>query len=623
MNLTKLKIPNHINLETIKKFMGWCPDVNKTKRETRFVEYETASIDAGMPVKKWKFDLIILGHICALLFASLFLLPVSTNQALNVYTSPYLLQNYGSLLADITLSIASALFSSATVMLIYNIAMYKKLYLKYCYFNVVLLSGLFVAITLQFFLLIGGYMLERAIYWAFIFALPISIPSLLSIKLDNIYSGQKIIKDGNGLAAIIKRSMGWRRSEETLNKTGEAYIVSCEWKYLDKIKAIGFREVLGILHLVFAIGLIITALMVLAKPTIFPWWNMDINIISSGLLLAVGITSLVIFFGFIKAANIRILALVNIALLAVFSLYLSQFLLSPYTYNSTLNVPSLDKPFNNYGFVLETLMRFTLIIGMPSILTFFIKPAEEKKRGFLIATLLILLVVFASLGAYYLYLNKQKDSMLAEVSGKNGEYKLYRAEPNALWLWGGYPYYPYYLDSPGDTTGHPISKDTYEAIQFLRTKEEGKVLSWWDLELEIKAAKKEPVISYASEATKFTIGRFASLYTEFEPDEKVADVSRFFTTDSEDAAKNIAEKYGANIVYIPKERMPGDIFISMFMGANGIIYQGFSSGVLIPTDFEKRVYEPSMAYKFNSGAELKYFEKIFENKDVYIYQLKK
>jgi len=29
-----------------------------------------------------------------------------------------------------------------------------------------------------------------------------------------------------------------------------------------------------------------------------------------------------------------------------------------------------------------------------------------------------------------------------------------------------------------------------------------------------------------------------------------------------------------------------------------------------------------MAYKFNNGVELKYFEKIFENKDVVIYQLK-
>ncbi|HEY9246469.1 MAG TPA: hypothetical protein VIO11_06445 [Candidatus Methanoperedens sp.] len=38
--------------------------------------------------------------------------------------------------------------------------------------------------------------------------------------------------------------------------------------------------------------------------------------------------------------------------------------------------------------------------------------------------------------------------------------------------------------------------------------------------------------------------------------------------------------------------------------------------------FDKRYFEPSMAYKFNSGANLKYFDKVFENKDVIIYQLK-
>lgn len=51
-------------------------------------------------------------------------------------------------------------------------------------------------------------------------------------------------------------------------------------------------------------------------------------------------------------------------------------------------------------------------------------------------------------------------------------------------------------------------------MKFLRNRETGKVLAWWDFELEIKAAGKEPVISYAS--------------------------------------KGIAEKYGANIVSSPK-----------------------------------------------------------------------
>ena len=38
--------------------------------------------------------------------------------------------------------------------------------------------------------------------------------------------------------------------------------------------------------------------------------------------------------------------------------------------------------------------------------------------------------------------------------------------------------------------------------------------------------------------------------------------------------------------------------------------------------FIKEYYEPSVAYKFNTGAEMEYFEKIFENEDVLIYELK-
>jgi len=36
----------------------------------------------------------------------------------------------------------------------------------------------------------------------------------------------------------------------------------------------------------------------------------------------------------------------------------------------------------------------------------------------------------------------------------------------------------------------------------------------------------------------------------------------------------------------------------------------------------KKNIKPTMANKFNTGADLKYFEKVFENKDVIIYELK-
>ncbi|HEY6585536.1 MAG TPA: hypothetical protein VIY97_00045, partial [Candidatus Methanoperedens sp.] len=243
------------------------------------------------------------------------------------------------------------------------------------------------------------------------------------------------------------------------------------------------------------------------------------------------------------------------------------------------------------------------------------KPTGEKKSGFLKATSLILIIMFASLGAYYLYLDKQKDIMLAEDFGENG-YKLYRIQA------GSASYYddthPYFLDSAGDTTGHHISEDTYKAIQFLQNKETGKVLTWWDYELEIKAAGKQPVISYASEAIKATIARPSSLYDKFEQDEKVADVSRFFATDSEEVAKGIAGKYGANLVYISRERMNDLIPIMMFAADPESMQK---QNIKTPEEYFEKI-KPTMAYKFNSSAELNYFDKIFENKDVIIYQLK-
>ncbi len=413
--------------------------------------------------------------------------------------------------------------------------------------------------------------------------------------------------------------LGWCPNAEILDKE-EIYMVSYEGKYIDKVKGMGFRGFLGALHLVFGVWLISTALWVLAKREIFPWWGMDINIISSGILLAIGLSSLIIFFNFVKSANVhRILAIVNLSLLAGFFLYLSQFLVSSeFSYLSAFFV----RLYNYYSFGLVTLSLFTLIVAVPNVLTFFSKPVGEKKKGFLIATLLVLIVVFAALGAYYLFLNNQKNSMLAE---QFGDVKLYKIEPGASWSSMFGVSYPYFIDSSGDTTGHLISKDTYEAMQFLKNRENGRVLAWWDFELEIKAAGKEPVISYASEAIKTTIARPASLYDKFEPDEKVADVARFFSTDSEEVAKGIAEKYGANIVYVSRLRM-NDLIPVMLMASDPNYYMQNKDVMNIiksPEDYLNKIIKPTMGYRFNSGAELKYFDKIFENKDVIIYQLKK
>ncbi len=197
-----------INLmENVKKMMGWCPNASLTKQKTSFVGYGMESINAGLPVKKWKLDLLIIGHLCALLFASLFILPMSVYQAFDLYNSPYLALNHGQFSADITSSVASALFSIATVMLIYNIAVYKKLYSKFCYFNIILLSGLFVAIILllSFY---GDYRLEWSIDWALALALVPSIPSFLSLRFNKRY-GQKLVTEGSGLVELIKHSIGW------------------------------------------------------------------------------------------------------------------------------------------------------------------------------------------------------------------------------------------------------------------------------------------------------------------------------------------------------------------------------------------------------------------------------
>jgi len=127
-------------------------------------------------------------------------------------------------------------------------------------------------------------------------------------------------------------------------------------------------------------------------------------------------------------------------------------------------------------------------------------------------------------------------------------------------------------------------------------------MAWWDFGLRIKAlAKKEPVIYYASEEIKSTIARLCD--GGYEPADKVRDVATFFTTNSEDEAKVIMEKYGAVYVYFPKNKVY--LFNAM----------RFASGL----DVE---YEDSLYYKFENDVQMKYFEKIYENEYAAIYRLK-
>jgi len=418
------------------------------------------------------------------------------------------------------------------------------------------------------------------------------------------------------ITEAIRKMMGWCPNTSMINKEEEMFMEMYDGEYIHRIKGIGFNGVIGILHLIYAVWLISTALWVLAGVRIFPWYVLDITFISSGILLAIGITSLMIFLNFIKSANIhRALAVVNIVLIAVFFMYLSQTLISQ-EQKFTL-VTLLAKPFYLYSFGIVSLPLFTIIMGFPNIISLLRKPTEERKTKFFTASFIALIVTFAFLGGYYLYLNMQKDSLILE-DHEEGGYRIYQLDPNTYTMSGlSTEDYPYFLDSYEGTTGHPISEDSYEAIQFLRTKENSNVLGWWDYQLQIKAADKEPVITYASSEIKNTVARPSQLYDKFESNEKVVDISTFFTTESEETAVGIAEKNGAEYVYILLQRW--DVYYQvMLLTVQPDVHENIYSSETLFNEF----YERSMAYKFKSGAELEYFDKIFENEDVIIYQLK-
>ena len=418
------------------------------------------------------------------------------------------------------------------------------------------------------------------------------------------------------MTEAIKKLLGWCPMKEQVKKE-RGFMFSTKNRTATEIKS-NTRIFLGVIHLVSAFYLVSTALRVLSEPNtrMFPWWIMDINFVASGLLLAIGLISLVLSFNFVRRGDsydhsCKVLSLANIGLAILFFAYLHQYM-AYIRYGGAMTL--VRGPFSNYTFDQPSLIIYSALIVLPSLLSISVllrsRPGishTSRKISYVVLAITVFLVVAASagMGIYYNQLNQQKESMVVDEFGNDQDIKLYRVNDDFVrgtWMQG--KDVPYFIDSKGATSGRFVSQDTYDAIRFLRETDTAVVMAWWDPALEIKAAGKAPVICYASERIEHTVARPTSI-NKFEPDERVADVARFFATDSAEEAKSVSEEYGATTVYVPRYYGPG-LFFAMTEALDP--ESGFG-------------YEESMYHRFINGDETESFEKIFENEGVCIYRL--
>ena len=433
------------------------------------------------------------------------------------------------------------------------------------------------------------------------------------------------------MTELIKKLLGWCPMKEQIIKE-EEFMFSNENKTVTEVKS-NSKIFVGVIHLALALYLVSTALSVLSEPNtrMFSWWTMDINFVASGLLLTIGIISLVLSFSFMRRDNsydnaCRILVLANIGLALAFFAYLHQYMVH-IRYSGVAVL--IRAPLSNYTFDQPTLIAYSVMIALPALLSNFMlfrSTGESyipwaRKRSYLMLAITVLLVMATTggLGMYYNHLNQQKASMVVEEFGESQEIKLYALSDDFVAdTWMGGQDIPYFIDSEDFTSGRFISQDTYDAIRFLEgtvgadAADAAVVMAWWDSTLEIEAARGTPVICYASERIEHTVARPTSI-NEFEPDERVADVARFFVTDSVEEARGIADEYGATIVYLPRYYGPG-LFWAMTEAMD------LKPETSLQSEFEQS-YEQSMYYRLISCSDPAPFERIFENNDVCIYRL--
>ena len=431
------------------------------------------------------------------------------------------------------------------------------------------------------------------------------------------------------MTELIKKLLGWCPMKERLIKE-EKFMFSNENKTTTEVKN-NSKIFVGVIHLTLALYLISTALWILSQPNtlMFSWWTMDINFVASGLLLTIGIISIVLSFSFVRRDDsynnvCRILAFANITLALAFFAYLHQYM-AHIRYNGVAVL--IMGPLSNYTFDLGTLITYSVLIALPALLSILMlfrstrvsHSPETRNKSYLTLAITVILVATTTvgLGVYYNNLNQQKASIVIEEFGENQEIKLYALNDDFVaGTWIGGQDISYFIDSKEFTSGHFISQDTRDAIRFLKDTggaDAAMVMAWWDSTLKIKAAGRTPIIRYASERIEHTVARPTSI-NEFEPDERVADVARFFLTGSVEEAKGIADEYGATIVYLPRYYGPG-----LFWAMNEALDPKPETSS--QPEFEQS-YEQSIYYRLISCSDPEPFERIFENDDVCIYRLR-
>ncbi len=165
------------------------------------------------------------------------------------------------------------------------------------------------------------------------------------------------------------------------------------------------------------------------------------------------------------------------------------------------------------------------------------------------------------------------------------------------------------------------------------TEVDATVLAWWDYAGNIeKQSHRNVVITSASRNIRDTIEsrhkhswswiKYA-LWYPFESGDKVKEVANFFAAESEMDAIEIAREYNAKYVLV---NYPGDVykFKAMVLAA-GKNPDDYIATKVTPQEIENRTFikRETFGIKMFYGDEVEGFEKVFDNRMMRIYKLRR
>ena len=233
--------------------------------------------------------------------------------------------------------------------------------------------------------------------------------------------------------------------------------------------------------------------------------------------------------------------------------------------------------------------------------------ARDRRRTLYVSVAALIVVIAVIAGVTYTVLHTRDTNAPLSVENVGGKYNV-----TLGYYEGGY-YEIAYTDETGYHSGHYFEPNMRKSLDWIRnnTVENVTFLCWWDYGHMLKGyAERNSIVRNPSHETMYMVTNKTTI-TEFDPNERITDVAKAFSTNSSTEMLQIMEKYNATYVLVYYHDLLKATWMYRAAGLNPttfIVTPTSQNTTLAFTDAGKQTMIPRLLDNRDTGLTLAYYD---------------